>query len=70
MKKQNLSILFFVFSFISLVISIYQFVDARILDGILSLIFSTVFFIGGIHNENYSVMPPISCSKKDEKKLN
>ncbi len=45
MKKSNLSTLMFTFSIISLLVAIYQFVDARIFDGILSIIFSIVFIV-------------------------
>ena len=50
MKRIHLSIMLYMFSIISLIISIYQFLDNRIFNGALSLIFFSVFLTGGIHN--------------------
>lgn len=52
MKKNALANLMLIFSLIALTIAVYQIVDSRILDGILSLVFSTVFLMGGMANRN------------------
>jgi len=50
MKKGNLSNLFFIFSLLALLISLYQFNDARLFDGLLSLLFFLVLLFGGLQN--------------------
>ena len=52
MKKKSLSVVFLVFCAISLLIAVYQFIGSRFLEGILSLIYSTVFLIGGLANRS------------------
>jgi len=46
--KTKLHILLFSFAVISFAIAIFQFVDQRIWDAGLSLVYSLVFFIGGM----------------------
>ena len=48
MKKGKLANLFFIFSLFALLISLYQFNDARVFDGLLSLLFSAVLLLGGL----------------------
>ena len=52
MRSDAISKLLLVFCLISLIMAVYQIADSRILDGILSLVFSSVFLIGGIANRN------------------
>ncbi len=46
--KFKLSILLFVFSAVSLIIGIYQIVNGRTWELVLSMIYSLMFFIGGM----------------------
>jgi len=48
---KNLSILFIVLSIVSLIIAIYQFTVNHFFEGIMSLVYSTTFLIGGIFNK-------------------
>jgi len=54
MKRIHLSILLYMFGIISLIIAIHQFVDNRPFDGVLSLLFFSIFLIGGVHNHRKS----------------
>ena len=49
--KPKLHLLLFLFSSVSFLISLYQFIDGRIMEGILSVIYSAVFFAAGIYNK-------------------
>ena len=51
MNKNWVIILLYVFSAISFLIAIYQFIDSRPFDGALSIIFSICFLIGGLYNQ-------------------
>ena len=46
--KFRLSILLFVFSAVSLIIAVYQIVNGKTWELVLSLIYTLMFFIGGI----------------------
>jgi hypothetical protein len=46
--KHNIPILLFAFSIISLVIGIFQFTEGEIWEPVLSLVYSLVFFAGGM----------------------
>jgi len=50
MNRNRLIILLYVLSGVSFLIAIYQFVDGRPFDGVLSLIFIVCFLIGGLYN--------------------
>ena len=54
MKKNTVSVMLFVCSAASLAIAIYQLMDSRFAEGILSVVFSSVFLVGGIANRNGS----------------
>ncbi len=50
MKRSHLPILLYVFSITSLIISIYQFAGNKTFDGVLSLIYSSIFMTGAVYN--------------------
>ena len=46
--KSKMHILLFVFGFVSLGISVFQFVGGRTLEAILSIVYFSMFFAGGV----------------------
>jgi predicted Na+-dependent transporter len=46
--KSKIAILFFAFCIVSLIIAVFQFVKGETFETILSIIYSSVFFIGGM----------------------
>jgi hypothetical protein len=44
----NIPILFFLFSFIALIIGVFQFINGEIWEPLLSLVYALVFFAGGM----------------------
>ena len=46
--KSKIAILFFAFCIVSLIIAVFQFVKGETFETILSIIYSSVFFIGGV----------------------
>jgi len=48
MKKKTLSNLLLTFAAISLAIAIYQFIGLKTTGGILSVVYSVVFIVGGL----------------------
>lgn len=48
--KNKISYLLFLFGIISLSIGFYQIIESRIIDSLLSVVYSIVFFIGGFYS--------------------
>jgi len=46
----KMAVLLIVFGVVSLAIAIYQFIDDRLFYGMLSVVYSLVFFVGGRYN--------------------
>jgi hypothetical protein len=49
-NKKTLSVLLFACSALSMAIAVYQLMDSRLAEGILSVMFSLVFLVGGVAN--------------------
>jgi hypothetical protein len=54
MSRQALSIALFTCSVVALAIAVYQFTGSRIAEGVLSVVFSIVFLVGGVSNRRRS----------------
>ncbi len=54
MNKRTLSIALLTCSVASLAIAVYQITGSRIVEGVLSIVFSVVFLVGGVVNRGRS----------------
>ncbi len=54
MNKKALSIVLFTMGAISLAIAVYQFAGSRVAEGVLSVVFTLVFVVGGVANHRRS----------------